>query len=227
MRPAIALALGLAVALGAPGAAHAAVVLSPPQNASVSSTPTFSWRLSPGERSSSLELSPNPAPGDAGGFADDLDRRAALLAETQTSYVVGNRDPLFAGVWFWHLNVFDADFESRWTPVQKIVVRDERIRLRSFNFTNFSCTRQVSVDFTYSDNSPRQPATFRVEFRRRKRGPRVASIAGRADEGRFFQTFRRPRKLRRGRRYYVRLKLRDRGGHVDRSGFRRLRVRSC
>jgi hypothetical protein len=84
----------------------------------------------------------------------------------------------------------------------------------------------VSVDFAYSDNSARQTASYRLEFRRSRRGRLVTSVGGRAEGGQVFKSFRFPRKLRRGR-YYARLKLRDDGGHVARSRFRRVRIGRC
>lgn len=209
-----------------PTAASAVVPLGPADNVTTTSTPTFTWQLEPGEEVVSLELSPNPAPGEAGAFTDDTRKRSVVLATAQTSYAVGNRDPLAPGTWFWHVSSITRRFEVLWSPVRRIVVPDEPIRLHSFRLTYFQCIRQLSVDFAYSDNSTGQPASYRLEFRRSRRGRLVASVGGRATNGQEFRTFRKPRRLRSGR-YYVRLKVRDAGGHVARSRFRRLRVGGC
>lgn len=210
-----------------PGTAGAVTALAPAEGSSNSSTPRFTWRLGPGEHSSTLELSPNPAPGEGGGFTDDMAKRTFSLADTQTSFVVGNSAPLSPGVWFWRVGATGPDFDTRLSVIRRFVVRDEPIRLLSLKLTSFRCIRDLSLEFSYADNSSGQPARYRLEFRRTRRGRRVASIAGRADEGRLFTTRRVPRRLRAGRRYYVRLSLRDRGHHVDRSRFRRLRIGRC
>lgn len=219
------LAACVTAALTAPGPARAVVPLAPADNGTATSTPTFSWQLAPGEQAIALELSPNPAPGESGGFTDDMRRRTAILGATQTSFAVGNRTPLEPGTWFWHVNVF-TQLDSLWTPVRRIVVPDEHIRLLTFTLTNLRCIRHLNVEFTYADNSPGAPARYLVEFRRRKRGRVVASLRGRADGGQFFKLLRVPRRVRRGR-YLVRLKVRDAAGHVDRSGFRRIRAGGC
>lgn len=225
-RPVLAIILALAFGAVIPASATAVVLLGPGPNASTSSTPTFSWQLERGETSWTLELSPNPGPGENGGFTDDIAKRTVLLAETQTSYAVGTRDPLFAGSWYWHVSAFGPLLEFRWSPTRRIHVPDEPIRLRSFHLTVFQCIRQLSVDFAYSDNSAGQPVTYRLEFRRSRRGRLVTSVGGRAEGGQVFKSFRFPRKLRRGR-YYARLRLRDAGKHVARSRFRRVRIGRC
>jgi hypothetical protein len=220
----------LLVALGAtallPGAAHAVVPIEPPDGATTSSTPTFTWRLEPGEDPLAIELTPNPAPGAGGAFTEDAAKRVALLAEGQTAYAVGNRERLEPGQWFWHVGAFGPALTFGWSPTRRFVVPDEPIRLHSLKVEYFKCLRELSVEFEYSDNSAGQPARYRLDFRRRRRGRRVASIGGRAEGGLAFETFRRPRRLPIGR-YYVRLELRDGGGHVARSRFRRLRIGRC
>lgn len=225
-RPVLVIILALAFGALTAASASAVVLVGPGPDASTSSTPTFTWQLGPGETAWTLELSPNPGPGENGGFTDDIAKRTVLLAETQTSYAVGTRDPLSAGAWYWHVSAFGPLFDLRWSPTNRIHVPDEPIRLRSLQLTVLQCIRQVSVDFAYSDNSAGQPATYRLEFRRSKHGRLLASVGGRAEGGQVFRSFRFPRKLRRGR-YYARLKLRDGGGHVVRSRFRRIRVAPC
>lgn len=209
----------------APGA-DAVVPLTPADNANTTSTPTFSWQLDPGEEAFVLELSPNPAPGEGGGFTDDMARRIASLDKTQTSYAVGNGSPLSPGAWYWHVNAFGPFFDSRWTPVRRIFVPDDPIRLLSFRLTDYPCLRQLAVEFKYEDNSVGRPASYRLEFRRSRRGRIVTHVGGRAQDGQEFRALRIPRRLRRGR-YYVRLRLRDAGNHVASSRFRRISVGRC
>lgn len=225
-RPVLVIILALAFGAARPVSASAVVPLGPGPNASTSSTPTFSWQLERGETAWTLELSPNPAPGENGGFTDDIAKRMVLLAETQTSYAVGTRDPLSAGDWYWHVSAFGPLLDFRWSPTNRIHVPDEPIRLRSFHLTVLQCIRQLTVDFAYSDNSAGQPATYRLEFRRSRRGRLVTSVGGRAEGGHVFRAFGIPRRLRRGR-YYARLRLRDAGKHVARSRFRRVRIGRC
>ena len=207
-------------------AAHAVFPIGPADNATGTSTQTFAWLLAPGEEAFAIELSPNGALGQAGSFADDVRKRSVVLAPTQTSYTVGNQNPLPPGTWFWHVNSFTPTSEGLWSPTRRLVVPDDPIRLRSFEFTNLRCIRKFKVEFAYSDNSAGRPASFRVEFRRKKRGRLLAAAAGRARDGQHVEILRLPRKVRRGR-HYVRLRLRDGGGHVDRSGYRRMRADRC
>jgi hypothetical protein len=207
-------------------AAAAIAPIGPPESSVTTSTPTFTWQLAPGEEASSIELSPNPAPGAFGGFTDDTRKRTAILADHRTSYAVGDSEPLSPGTWFWHVNAFTADFEPVWTPVRRVWVPDEPIRLVSFKVTSHQCLRRVGVEFKYEDNSVGQPPVYRLEFRRSRRGKRVASVAARAEDGQHFKSLRLPRRVRRGR-FYVRLRVRDAGGHVALSGLRRIRVGRC
>jgi hypothetical protein len=219
---------GIVVAFGIalPAAAHAVTPIGPADGTTTTSTPSFSWQLAPGEEAFSLELSPNPAPGENGAFTDDMQKRAVVLGETQTSFAVGNSNPLPPGIWFWHVDAFSPLLEHRWTPVRRIRVPDERIRLLHFKLFSFRCIRRLSVDFDYDDNSIGKPARYRLEFRRHRRGPLAAVIKGRAVDGRVFKQYRFPRKLRSGR-YFVRLKITDAAGHSDRSRARRLRAGGC
>ena len=209
-----------------PTAASAVTLVAPGEGQTTGSQPIFAWALAPGEAAFSLEFSPNPLPGAGGGFADDVEKRQESLLDTQTAFVVGNRQPLSPGVWYWHLATFANEFDLRFSPIRRFVVRDERIRLQSFKLTQFGCIPQVTVEFAYTDNSVGLPARYRVEFRKRRRGRTIASIRGRAEDGRLFRSARLPRKVRRGR-YFARLSIRDAGRHVDRSPFRRLRVGRC
>jgi hypothetical protein len=226
MRRSLVLGIVIVGAVTLPAAAGAVTPIAPADGVRTTSTPSFRWALAPGEEVFSFELSPNPAPGENGAFADDRAKRVSVLAKNQTGFAVGNADPLPPGTWFWHVNVFGPDFDQRWTPVWRIRVRDDPIRLLRFKLLNLRCIRRLSVDFEYTDNSVGKPARYRLDFRRSKRGRLAAVIKGRAVDGREFKQYRFPRRLGRGR-YVVRLKVKDARGHRDRSGLRRMRVERC
>jgi hypothetical protein len=224
---AVAWVVAATLALLTPDLAAAVIPQAPPDGFRTTATPTFSWTLEPGEQAQTIELSPNPAPGEGGAFAEDAAKRFAVLAEPQTSYRVGNREPLAPGVWFWHVSTLGPDFELRWSVLRRIVVPDEPIVFHSLRLTYLHCIRTLSVEIDYSDNSAGQPARYRMGFRRHRHGREVASIRGRAVNGHVFRIFHKPRKLAAGFRYYVQLKLRDRAGHVTRSRLRRLLIARC
>lgn len=219
--------------IGVPAAAEAVVLISPPEGATAPSTPTFDWQLEPGEESEAIEYSTNPAPGSSGGFAEDRQLTFDVVRPDQTTYTVGNTRPLVAGQWYWHVRVaVPGEFfpESRWSATQSFFVADERARIESAEIEYLSCSRVVTVQFEHSDNSDVAPR-FAVEFR--SRGRRVARRSlGQTDSPGLggsteFASFRRPRKVRVGRRYVVRLLLIDSARHVTRSQPRRLRIDRC
>jgi hypothetical protein len=161
--------------------------------------------------------------------------RSTGLADQQTSYAIGNAAPLFHGTWYWHILVSVESpgtpcCSSYWSPIHTIQVPDEPIRLDSFELDYFECLREVGLTFDYSDNSRDRFASWRLDFLKRKKKSRVAKRKGTVDEsdsGGFFDSFKRPRKLRVGKRYFGRLSLKDRAGHVARADSERLRIERC
>jgi hypothetical protein len=221
----------LAGALLTAAAASGAALVVPPDGATVSGTPTLAWGPAPGEDANLLELSPSPATGGDGAFADDPDKRIAILADAQTSYTVPAGAPLFAGTWYWHVQTLDLSAEpgDLWSLTRRLVVADGRIRLVSFELGFLRGIDDVVARFAYSDNSRDLAARYRLEFRKRRHGRRVATRMGTVDRGDLrggeaFVSVRRPHRLRSGARCYVRLALRDAGGHVTRSRFVRIRL---
>ncbi len=226
IRGALALATA-SFALGFPAGAQGVIPTWPPEGTSTSSTPTFSWQRPSNEQVDWLELSTNPAPGADGGFTEDEDKRTEVLADAQSSFRVGSAQRLSAGVWYWHVHATRLpSYFSYWSAVRSIRVRDERIRLRKFTLTYFDCLKQFSVDVDYTDNSRTQRARWWLDFRKSRKGRRVARLRGRGGEGSIYASRRKPRKLRRGR-YVARLYLRDGARHITRSRFRRVRVPDC
>jgi hypothetical protein len=219
-------------ALSAAAAARGAIPVAPPDGAKVSSTPTFAWGPAPNEDASQIELSPNRALADDGSFVDDPGKRKAQLDDTQTSYTVAPSDPLVAGTWYWHVEMANFNLDpccSRWTDVRRVVVRDAPIRLSSFKLGFLRRLDELVLRIGYSDNSADLGARYRLVFKRHRRGRKLALVSGRVDKGNFqggeaFDTARRPQRLERGRRYFVRLDLRDAAGHVARSHFVRIRL---
>jgi hypothetical protein len=179
-----------------------------------------------------IELSPVRTLADDGSFVDDPRKRRVLLDENQTSYTVPASEPLLEGTWYWHVETVNFDFApccTSWTEVRRVVVRDEPIRLSSFRVGFIRGLDQFVLGIAYSDNSVNLDARYRLEFRRRRQGPTRVRIGGRVDKGDFqsreaFESVRRPKRLKRGRRYYVRLVLRDAAGHVARSRYTRIRL---
>jgi hypothetical protein len=228
----LALAL-LAGALWSPATGLGAALVAPPDGAKVSSTPTFAWGPAPGEDANQIELSPNPALAPEGPFVDDPRKRSALLDDTQTSYTVPAAQPLLAGTWYWHVEMMDYSLPqccSNWTAFRRVVVQDEPIRLSSFKVGFLGPLDELVTRFSYVDNSTDLAARYRLVFKKRRHGRRLAAASGKVDRGNLqngevFVTARRPKGLRRGRRYLVRLELRDSGGHVARSAYVRLRLR--
>jgi hypothetical protein len=218
--------------LVAGGGAQAAIPVAPPDGATVNGTPTLAWGPGPGEEANQIELSPDSTLADDGSFVDDPRKRKTLLDSTQTSYTVPPGEALLAGVWFWHIEMISFDFDpccSRWTEVRRIVVADEPIKLSSFKLGFVRGIDQFVLRIAYSDNSVDLGARYRLVFRRHRHGRRLGRLAGRLDKGSFqmgeaFTSGRRPKRLRRGRRYFARLELRDAAGHVARSRYVRIRL---
>jgi hypothetical protein len=212
--------------------ARAAIPVAPPDGATVTGTPTLAWGPGPGEETNQIELSPNRALADDGSFVDDPRTRKALLDPPQTSYTVPPEEVLVAGAWFWHVEMINFDFDpccSRWTDVRRIVVADEPIKLSSFKLGFLRAIDQFVLRIAYSDNSTDLQARYRLVFRRHRHGRRLGSIGGKLDRGSFqkgeaFSSGKRPKRLRRGRRYLAQLVLRDAAGHVARSRFLRIRL---
>jgi hypothetical protein len=212
--------------------ARAAVPTAPADGATVNGTPTFAWTPGPGEEANQIELSPERALAADGSFADDPRERKVLLDPDQTSYTVDAAEPLPAGVWFWHVEMIDFDADpccSRWTDTRRIVVADQPIRLASFKLGFLRAIDQFVLRIAYSDNSTDLAARYKVFFRRHRHGRRLGVLTGRLDrtsfqKGEAFTSGKRPKRLRRGRRYFAKLVLRDGAGHVVRSRFVRIRL---
>jgi hypothetical protein len=210
-----------------------AITLGTPANgATTTSTPTFTWGLGTGEDASAIEITPNPALGSGGGFANDEELRFAGLAAAQTSYTVGTSEPLFAGTWYWHVSVFDdvPCCDYRWSEIRSVQVPDEPIRLLDLDVDYLDCIRKLQLQFEYSDNSADQFASWQLVFSKKKSRGTVARRYGESDESEFgsvYESFKRPHDVRVGRRYFVRLVLQDRALHVTESSPVRLRITSC
>jgi hypothetical protein len=219
-------------ALSAAAAANAAIPVAPPDGAKVVSTPTFAWGPAPGDGANQIELSPNRAIAGDGSFVDDPRKRTVQLDDTQTSYTLPASEPLIAGSWYWHVETFNFDVDpccTRWTEVRRVVVRDAPIKLSSFKLAFLRALDELVLRIGYSDNSANLGARYRLLFRKRRNGPRLATVSGRVDRGSFqgaqaFDATRRPKGLKRGMRYLVRLELRDAAGHVARSHYVRIRL---
>jgi hypothetical protein len=222
----------LAWALSAAAAAHGAIPVAPPDGAKVSSRPTLAWGPAPGDGSNQIELSPNPALADDGSFVDDPRKRKASLDDVQTSYTVAPSEPLVEGTWYWHVEVLNFDVDpccSSWTQTRRIQVQDEPIRLSSFKVGFLRGLDEIVLRIGYSDNSANLAARYRLVFKRRRHGRALAHASGNVDKGSFqgaaaFESVRRPKRLKRGRRYLVQLELRDAAGHVARSHYVRIRL---
>jgi len=205
---------------------------SPSEGAFTSSTPTFTWSLGTGEEAEVIEISTNPAPGGSGGFTDDDDKHFDLLDATQLTYVLGDSRPLFAGTWYWHVRIYDEVpcCDSRWSAVRSFQVRDEPIIITDFGATYFSCLREVAFTFSFSDNSQDQYADWAVIFSRTAHGAPKARFRGTADQGDYgsvYESRKRPRSLKIGKRYFSRVVLTDRGGNQTQSGVDRVRIAPC
>jgi hypothetical protein len=219
-------------ALFGAAAGQGAIPVAPPDGAKVDDTPTFAWGPAPGEDANQIELSPNPALADDGSFVDDPRKRAEQLDDPQTSYTVPASKPLLAGTWYWHVEMINFDFDpccSRWTDVRRVVVQDAPIKLTSFRIGFLRPLDQLVLRIDYSDNSADLRAWYRLVFRKRRRGRVLARVSGRVDRGSFqngqaFDSTHRPKRLRRGKRYVVRLELRDAAGHVARSRYVHIRL---
>jgi hypothetical protein len=221
----------LAWALPAATASGAAAV-APPDGAQVDGTPTFKWAPGPGDEADQLELSPSRALADDGSFVDDPGKRTFQLSSAQTSFTVPGSQPLLAGTWYWHVQLSNFDVAACctvWTDVRRVVVRDAPIQLRSFKLGFLRALDDIVLRIGYSDNSTNLAARYRLSFRARRRGRRLATVSGKLDRASFqgdvaVDEVRRPGRLRRGRRYFARLELRDAAGHVTRSGYARFRL---
>jgi hypothetical protein len=219
-------------ALSSAATAQGAIPVAPPNGAKVDSTPTFAWGPAPDEDADVLELSPDPTPTEDGSFVDDPRKRRVLLDVTQTSYTVPASQPLLAGSWYWHVETLNLDFVpccTQWTEVRRVVVKDAPIRLSSFRVGFIRSLDQLVVRVAYSDNSFNLGARYRLDFRKRRHGPTRVRVRGQVDKGNFqgneaFASAARPKRLKRGRRYFVRLVLRDAAGHVARSRYVRIRL---
>ena len=117
-----------------------------------------------------------------------------------------------------------------WSPILSIRVPDQKIKLKDFDLDYLSCIRQFSLDFEYSDNSSDQFAKWKLDFKKRKSGGKVARKRGSADDddfGTVFKTFKKPRKLKVGRKYFAKLSLSDRARQTTKSRNKRTKIRSC
>jgi hypothetical protein len=219
-------------ALSAAAPANGAIPVAPPDGAKVNSTPTLAWGPAPGEDANQIELSPNRALADDGSFVDDPRKQRAQLDDTQTSFTVPPSQPLIAGTWYWHVELFNFNIDPCcmvWTDVRRIVVQDAPIKLSSFRVGFLRALDELVLRIGYSDNSANLDARYRLVFRKRRHGRKLASVSGRLDRGNFqggeaFDAARRPKRLKRGKRYLVRLELRDAAGHVARSHYVPIRL---
>jgi hypothetical protein len=219
-------------ALSAAAVARGAIPVSPPDGAKVSSTPTFAWGPAPGDGANQIEVSPNPALGDGGSFVDDPLERTVQLDDPQTSYTFPAGQALIAGTWYWHVETFNFDVDpccTQWTAMRRVIVGDAPIKLSSFKLGFLRGLDELVLRIGYSDNSANLGARYRLVFKRRRQGARLATVFGRLDRGSFqsgqaFDAVRRPKRLKRGVRYLVRLELRDAAGHVARSRYVRIRL---
>jgi hypothetical protein len=197
----------------------------------VSPTPTLAWGPAPGEDANILELARGPATADDGAFVDEARKRIVVLQDAQTSYTVPAATPLTAGAWYWHVQTMDLSLEpgSSWSAIRRLVVEDAPIRLLAFKLGFLRSIDQLVARFSYADNSENLRARYKLVFRKRRHGPSVAKRSGSVDagdlrQGEAFTSTRRPKRLRRGSRYYARLELRDAAGHVAKSHFVRIRL---
>jgi hypothetical protein len=219
-------------ALTAAAGARGANPVAPPDGARVSGTPTFAWGPGPGEEANRIEISPSSATTDEGAFEDDPHKRTAILDDTQTSYAVPASDPLLAGTWYWHVETLNYAIDpccSRWTQTRRVVVEDAPIKLTSFRLGFLGGIDQLVMRIAYSDNSADLAARYRVVFRRRRHGRRLAAVDGKLSKssfrnGKAWAYARRPKRLRRGARYVARLVLSDAAGHVARSHYVAIRL---
>jgi hypothetical protein len=219
-------------ALSAAAGALGANPVAPSDGAHVGGTPTFAWGPGPGEEANQIEISPSPVTTDEGAFADDPRKRIAVLDDTQTSYTVPASNPLLAATWYWHVETLNIEIDpccSRWTETRKVVVDDAPIRLSSFRLGFLGGIDQFVMRIAYADNSADLGARYRLVFRKRRHGRRLATVSGRLSrasfrDGRAFAYARRPKRLQRGSRYVTRLALSDAAGHVARSHYVSIRL---
>jgi hypothetical protein len=218
--------------LSAAAAAHGAIPVAPPDGAKVSSTPTLAWGPAPGEDANQIELSPNRALAGDGSFVDHPRKQRAQLDDAQTSFTVAPSQPLIAGTWYWHVEMFNFAIDpccELWTDVRRIVVQDAPIKLSSFKLGFLRSLDELVLRIGYSDNSANLGARYRLVFKEHRHGRRLATVSGHLDKGNFqggeaFDSARRPKRLERGKRYLVRLQLRDGAGHVARSHYVPIRL---
>src|SRR5690242_237306 len=186
--------------------ASGAVAVAPPDGAQVDGTPTFRWAPGAGDEADQLELSPARALADDGSFVDDPAKRTFQLSSAQTSFTVPGSQPLLAGTWYWHVQLSNFDAAgccTVWTDVRRVAVRDAPIRLRSFKLGFLRAVDDLVLRIGYSDNSANLAARYRVSFRARRHGRRLATVSGKLDRGSFqdevaVDEVRRPGRLRRG-----------------------------
>jgi hypothetical protein len=219
-------------ALSAAAGARGAIPVAPADGARVSGTPTFAWGPGPGEDANRIEISPSPGTTDEGAFEDDPRKRSGILDDSQTSYTVPGSDPLVAGTWYWHVETLNLQIDpccSRWTQTRRVVVEDAPIRLSSFRLGFLGGIDQLVMRIAYSDNSVDLAARFRLVFKKRRHGRRLATVSGRLSkssfrDGKAWAYARRPKRLRRGSKYVARLVLSDVAGHVARSHYVAIRL---
>jgi hypothetical protein len=216
-----------ALALVVAGSAAAATPLSPTSGSSTSSTPSFSWELGSGERSYAIEISPNPAPGEFGRFADDEDRRFEFLADTQTTFTVGDAAPLFAGTWYWHVETDDQNFDTHFTPTLAFQVPDEP-PISAVEIDYLACVREVQLSFEHTDNSRNRFVRWQLAFLRHRNSGRSARVSGSTtEEFGTYEDFDLPEKLKLGKTYWARLRITDPAGQIATAGAQRLRLERC
>lgn len=229
--------IGVALTVGAlgAGAARAAVPTAPPNgSATADRSPTLSWALEAGERSFVIELSPNPATAPEGGFVRNDRLRFYFVDGAATSAELPGSEPLDLGTWYWHVGTLvPGSDQVRFSPTATFAViagppPPRGPDIRSARFTYNRCK------FLFHYRARLRPGSaplrsYRLSlFRVGPRGGlgrRLATEAGRLGVTSFRRTFPNgPRTV--GRRFALRLTIRDQTGKRDRAT-RTLRTRRC
>lgn len=156
--------------LGAPSAAIAATVLTPPDGEAVSSRPTFTFDFVDGSATIELSRSPetNQAGSQVGAFVDPIAQDFTILSPTDATPGTSPWDsrPLTAGRYYWHAQMTDYndDVEGAgpWSQTRIMTVIDEPIVLAGWlvraqrTKRTRACTSPMRITgrFNYEDNAP-------------------------------------------------------------------------
>lgn len=184
-------------------ASSAANPVSPEPGAITSSQPVFTWTLPPDEESEAVYIANRPDTGPEGAFLDDNVVMTGLVEDVDST-TWSPSEPLFAGRHWWIVETFDADFASVYSAGREFTVATE-VRLVSAKLARFALGREVRADLEWVTNAPEVVA----ELRFLRRG-RIVGLVRRRSETRISQdadrtslTWRTPRKIRRGVRLDV------------------------